>query len=169
MNAVENIRCSNLFKKLLYTILICFLSYGAAAHKVNIFAEVDSGIVNISCYYSKGKKVRSGEIKVLETKNGNLIYKGITDESGFLSFKIPEAAMKYNSDLKIILDAGMGHRAEWNISYKEILESQKILKNEKTVESSEISFLKVIFGLTVLFIVFTLAYFLTKKKKGNIS
>jgi len=178
--------CSNLLIKLLYFTLIGFLSFEAFAHKVNIFAEADSDVVNVSCYYSKGEKVHAGEIKVLETKNGNLIYRGTTDKNGLLSFKIPEIIIKNNSDIKIILDAGMGHRAEWDMSCREVLESQKTfkensslsveqrrkrneVKKEKAVERSEISFYRVVLGLTIFFIIFTLAYFLARKKKGNVS
>jgi len=186
MSIFRNIICPNILIKLAYVILIGFPPFGVLAHKVNIFAEVDLDIVNISCYYSKGEKVHAGEIKVLETKNGNLIYRGATDENGLLSFKIPEIVIKDNSDIKIILDVGMGHRAEWDVSCKEILESRKIfkentslsleqktkrneVKKEKAVEKSKISFARVILGLIILFIVFTIAYFLKKKKKGDVS
>ncbi len=184
MSIVKNVRCSNLLMKLLYATLIGFSSLGSFAHKVNIFAEVHSGVVNINCYYSKGEKVHAGEIKVLETKDGSLIYSGTTDENGLLSFKIPEIVIKNSSDIKIILNAGMGHRAEWNVSFKDILESRKVLnensslileqerkrnevEKEKTVERSEISFPRVISGVIMLLTVSALAYFLTRKRKGG--
>ena len=178
--------CPHFLIRLLHVILIGFLPSVVLAHRVNIFAEVDAGVVNINCYYSKGEKVHDGKIKILEARNGSLIYKGTTDKNGFLSFTIPEIVVKDNSDIKIILDAGMGHRAEWNVSYKEILESLENLKgnpslslwqkrnsnevkNENAAERYGIQLSRIVLGLIMIFIVFTFAYFLTKKKRGEAS
>lgn len=180
----RNLICSKFLLKLSYFNLICFLSFGAFAHKVNIFAEIDKDAINITCYYSKGEYVRKGEIKIFETKSDKLIYKGMTDEKGFLSFKVPEAIIKDNSDIKIILNAGMGHHAKWSMPYKEILESREILKEnfslklekerkrnefkkEKIIGSSEIPFSRIVLGVIMIFTIFSFTYLLRKRKRAE--
>lgn len=79
----------------------------ALAHKVYIFAWVEGGKVMTDCYFSKSQKVRGGRITVFDPA-GKKLLEGRTDENGAFSFKIPK-----KTDLRLVLDAGMGHRAEW--------------------------------------------------------
>lgn len=88
---------------------------GAAhAHKVSIFAWVEGDTVHTESKFSGGKKVKNSSIEVYDTL-GNQILVGKTDENGEFSFKIPK-----KTGIKLVLLAGMGHRAEWTIPLEEI-------------------------------------------------
>ena len=86
------------------------------AHKVYLFAWVEGDTVYTESYFRGKKKVRGGLIKVLDP-SGKELLEGKTNENGEFSFKIPQ-----KTDLRIILDATMGHRAEFNLKTDEIPE-----------------------------------------------
>jgi nickel transport protein len=51
--------------------------------------------------------------------NGKMLLKGLTDKEGKFSFNIPEI-----TDLHVVLNAGMGHRAQYVISRAELTGAQ---------------------------------------------
>jgi len=90
---------------------ICEKGY---AHRVNVFAWVEGDTVSVSCKYPDGKKVNEGVIRVLDS-GGTELLSGKTNDQGEFSFNIPKQA-----DLTIVLEAGMGHRAEWTVLKEEL-------------------------------------------------
>ena len=84
------------------------------AHRVNLFAWVEGDTVFVECRWPDGKTVHEGTIRVLDA-GGTELLAGKADQEGNFSFKIPT-----QGELKIVLEAGMGHRAEWTISKKEL-------------------------------------------------
>jgi len=88
------------------------------AHKVNIFAYVEGDKVYTESYFSDGKKCVESKIEVFDNQ-GNKLLEGLTNEEGMFSFKIPPEDV-IDGDLKIILTASMGHRAEYIIRADEL-------------------------------------------------
>ena len=111
-------------KKKLYLILILIfliiiiMDVSVFAHKVNIFAYVEGDKVYTESYFSDGKKCVESKIEVFDNQ-GNKLLEGLTDEEGMFSFKIPLKDV-IDGDLKIILTASMGHRAEYIIRADEL-------------------------------------------------
>ena len=111
-------------KKKLYLILILIIliiiimDVSVFAHKVNIFAYVEGDKVYTESYFSDGKKCVESKIEVFDNQ-GNKLLEGLTDEEGMFSFKIPLKDV-IDGDLKIILTASMGHRAEYIIRADEL-------------------------------------------------
>jgi nickel transport protein len=70
--------------------------------------------VHVECKYPDGTKVREGVIRVFDSA-GNELLTGKTTTQGEFSFKVPK-----RDDLKIVLEAGMGHRAEWPLSKQDL-------------------------------------------------
>ena len=111
-------------KKKLYLILILIfliiiiMDVSVFAHKVNIFAYVEGDKVYTESYFSDGKKCVESKIEVFDNQ-GNKLLEGLTDEEGMFSFKIPPEDV-IDGDLKIILTASMGHRAEYIIRADEL-------------------------------------------------
>ncbi len=98
-------------------VLLCLLAGRFAyAHKVIVFAYVEGDTVYCESKLAGGKKVRQGKIEVYDPK-GNILLTGKTDDNGEFFFKIPK-----KTDLRIILNAGQGHRAEWIIQKQEMEE-----------------------------------------------
>lgn len=74
------------------------------AHKINMFAYVQNGIVYTEVYFSDGRPVKNGEVEVSDDK-GQTVLKGAVDEDGKFSFPIPVI-----EDLTIVINASMGHK-----------------------------------------------------------
>lgn len=103
------------FLPLLFGIItLCLFSNHAYAHKVNMFAYVEGNQVMMEGYFSDGKKPMHCEVVVTDSDK-NVLVKGLTDSEGKFSFDIPKI-----TDLRIVLNAGMGHRAEFLISRDEL-------------------------------------------------
>ncbi len=91
-----------------------FLPGDAGAHRVNIFAWVEGDTVLVECKYPDGREVHEGVIRVLDSAGKELL-NGKTNTKGEFSFKVPK-----QDDLTIVLEAGMGHRADWPLSKQDL-------------------------------------------------
>jgi nickel transport protein len=87
----------------------------AYAHKVSIFAWVESGTVHTESKFSGGKRVKGGKIEVFDHQ-GRSIHTGTTNDDGYHGFALPAGA----EELKIVLTAGMGHTNHWTIRAEEL-------------------------------------------------
>ncbi len=113
---MERIQNNRLFLTLLVIFLLLAASGSTAlAHRAMIFAWVEGDTVMTESKFSGGKRVVNSEVRVFDSE-GREILKGKTNDRGEFSFRIPEKM----TDLKIVLDAGMGHRAEWHIPEAEL-------------------------------------------------
>ena len=102
----------------------------ALAHKVMIFAWVEGDTVFTESKFSGGKKVIHSPVVIFD-KEGKKLLEGKTDNKGEFSFKIPKI-----SDLRIVLNATMGHKAEWTVPESEVRESAAIVLNNNAPEPS---------------------------------
>ena len=109
---------SYLAKPIFYLFLVVCLLYfridPVSAHRVIVFAWVEGDIVYVESKFPGGKKVRAGKIIVTDSQGTELV-NGTTNDKGEFSFRIPQ-----KTDLKIVLLAGEGHRAEWKLPLSEI-------------------------------------------------
>jgi hypothetical protein len=137
----NNIVKSNLAKPVFYLFLVvCFLFVrieSGDAHRVNLFAWVEGDTVHVESKFSGGKKV---------------------DENGEFSFKVPE-----KTDLKIILIAGRGHRAEWTIAASE---TQVPASGKKPVAEEGTTLKGIIIGIGFIFGLTGIVAYIRKRKKN---
>lgn len=96
------------------------------AHGVHVFASVDGDRILTDSYFSDERKVKEGVIKVYDP-SGALLLEGKTDENGSFSFRIPQ-----QTDLKIVLEASMGHRAEYLLKADELISKATIKKQPES-------------------------------------
>jgi len=94
--------------------LLCLWSEPALAHKVNIFAYAEGDSVFTESYFSDGRKAVGAKVTVYD-KAGMQLLEGVTDREGLFAFKIPK-----REDLRIVLQASMGHRNEYELSRSEL-------------------------------------------------
>ena len=94
------------------------------AHGVVVFAWVEGDIVHVEGKFSGGRKAVNSRVVVLDL-SGNEILSGRTNGEGKFDFRLPDA-----QGLKIVLEAGMGHRGEWKISAAEIEEARSGAESE---------------------------------------
>jgi len=109
-------------------LIIIMINISAFAHKVNIFAYVEGDKVYTESYFNDGKKCVDSKIEVFDNQ-GNKLLEGLTDKEGMFSFEIP-AEEVIDGDLKIVLIASMGHRAEYSISADELRGVAGLIKEE---------------------------------------
>jgi nickel transport protein len=129
MKKGHNIRFS--FIILFLTAIILIGSHvPALAHKVMIFAWVEGDTVFTESKFSGGKKVLHAPVVIFD-KDGKKLLEGKTDNKGEFSFKIPKV-----TDLRIVLNAAMGHKAEWTIPESEIREAGAIVEKKSAPEPS---------------------------------
>ena len=111
-----------ILKLLNYIIVVVFvsllLSGTALAHRVNLFAYVDGGKIYTESYFPDGKPVTGGKVLVYDSRE-KLLVQGITDKEGLFSFPIPVV-----DDLKIVIDATMGHRNSFKLKKSEVEEGK---------------------------------------------
>jgi nickel transport protein len=107
----------------------------AHSHKVNIFAYAEDGRIFTESYFNDGSPCNGSMIQVYD-KEGNEILQGKTDEEGNFSFKVPNNIPK-KTDLKIVLTASMGHRAEYLMPASELyskIESSALSQKTQKIE-----------------------------------
>ena len=95
-------------------LFLILISNPVYAHKVNMFAYVEGNKVFMEGYFADGNKPVNCEVVVTNPAKKVLV-KGLTDQEGRFSFDVPEI-----TDLRIALNAGMGHRAEFVVSRSEL-------------------------------------------------
>jgi len=164
---------------------ICFLyllvlSTSALAHKVNVYAYAENDTVYTESYFPDGKKVKGGKIEVYDS-DGNRLLCGVTDNNGRFNFKIPK-----RDNMKIVLNASMGHRSSSILSRDELpeladgtvggapetgdgithVETGQIMKKLSKLEEKRISLTEVVGGLGYIFGIAGITfYFMSKRKR----
>jgi len=94
-----------------------WISPCAHAHQVSIFAWVQGDTIHTQSKFMGGKRPNQALVEIFD-ETGVLLLTGRTDAQGQCSFPVPR-----KSDLKIVLSAGMGHRAVWTLSKQEFQEA----------------------------------------------
>ena len=98
---------------LIFTLFLT-LTPSVHGHKIYLFAWIEGAKIFTQSYFRGKKRVSGGLIRVFNP-SGKVLLEGKTDEKGEFSFKIPQ-----KTDLRIVLDDTMGHRAEYLIKGEEI-------------------------------------------------
>ena len=106
-------------------LIVIMMDVSVFAHKVIIFAYVEGDRVYTESYFSDGKKCIDSKIEVFDNR-GNKLLEGLTNGEGEFSFEVPSE----DGDLKIVLTAGMGHRAKYSISADELRGAAGLIKEE---------------------------------------
>jgi len=122
-------------------LIIIMMDVSVFAHKVNIFTYVEGDKVYTESYFNDGKKCVDSKIEVFDNQ-GNILLEGLTDEEGMFSFEIPSEDV-IDGDLKVVLTASMGHRAEYIIRADELRDVAELIEEKLeepvTVLSPEVS------------------------------
>ena len=129
---------NKLYLILIYIFLIIIMmDVSVFAHKVNIFAYVEGGKIYTESYFNDGKKCMDSKIEVFDNQE-NKLFEGLTDEEGMLSLEIsPEDII--DGDLKVVLTASMGHRAEYIIPANELRGVTELTQEKPEESASKVS------------------------------
>ncbi|MDH3829660.1 MAG: hypothetical protein OET21_19710, partial [Desulfobacterales bacterium] len=125
----------------------------------NLFAWVEGDTVYVESKFSSSRRVKKGKIIVTDPE-GTQLLTGTTNENGEFSFKVPK-----KTELKIVLVAGTGHRAEWTIPASEIEmpAAQKAPVQEKGPGAKE-----VLIGIGCILGLAGIAAYIRNRKKKNL-
>lgn len=104
-----------LYRPALLACLLLILAAGPAlAHKVNLFAYVEGGILYAEGYFPDGRPVVNGKVEV-QTTGGELLESGTTDATGQFQTRLPRVEA-----LVIKLRASMGHSSSFSLKRAEV-------------------------------------------------
>ena len=117
---------------LMVLLVLGVLSTPARAHRVLVFAYAEGDTIHVESKFVPDTPVRQGKVLVLDAKTGQELLSGQTDDQGKFSFKIPVAAAAEKMDLKIVVEAAMGHRGEWLLKAGSYLNGAPPAQAEKT-------------------------------------
>ena len=92
---------------------LCAVATPALAHRVLVFAYAEGDTIHVEGKFVPDTPIRQGKVLVLDQKTGKELLTGQTNDQGRFSFKIPAEAAAEKMDLKIVVEAAMGHRGEW--------------------------------------------------------
>jgi len=95
--------------------LLAVASSAVYAHKVNLFAYAEGDAVYVQGYFSDGTKAKNSEVTVY-SQDGGEFAKGQTNEQGEFTF----STKGKRQALRILLNAGMGHQATFEIPTDEM-------------------------------------------------
>jgi nickel transport protein len=96
------------------------------AHNVFIYAWVDGDTVYTESYFGAKRKVQGGLIRVFDLPGKELL-EGRTNKKGEFSFKTPQ-----QTDLRIVIEAGMGHRNEFILKVEDTSDVGDVAEPVKT-------------------------------------
>ncbi len=111
----------------LFLLLSILLSSAVYAHKVNMFAYQEGGQVSVEGYFADGKKAQKSEVAVYD-EQGQLLLNGETDDEGMFVFTPAQKGA-----LRITLDAGLGHKTEYELSAEEWEDQAHLVTTVSTV------------------------------------
>jgi nickel transport protein len=105
------------------TLAIVLSAIPSSAHRVRVFAFVEGDTVQVEGYFNKKNKAINCAVEVFDS-TGKKILTGKTDRKGRFSF--PAADLKgVRGDVRVVLVAGEGHRAEYSLGADELPGSGK--------------------------------------------
>jgi len=118
-------------RKFLILLLLPLLVY---AHRVDVYAEYYNGKIDIFGYFSDGTPAKHADVK-LYSPNGKLLFEGKTDQNGRLEVPPPKGV----KEVKIVLYAGLGHKAETvlSLSNQTAQETASEVQTSKTERSNQ--------------------------------
>lgn len=103
--------------------LVLVLAAPALAHKVNIFAFVEAGVVHTESSFGGKRPVSQGTVEVRDAGSNALLLTGATDDQGRWSFPLPQNLRDKKPDLLLVIKAGEGHQGQWLLPAADYLEA----------------------------------------------
>jgi len=100
--------------RMFFLLLLCLSvlpSKAVLAHGLSLHPLQQGQVVKVHAYWADGTNLQDGELKTYD-QAGRLVFQGITDNRGICIFNLPRSG-----HYRLVVDAGMGHRAEAELEY----------------------------------------------------
>ncbi|MGI9535549.1 MAG: hypothetical protein ACR2PB_00660 [Desulfocapsaceae bacterium] len=101
-----------------------------SAHNIKVFAYVENGFIKGEGSLAGGRPVKTGEIKIIRKDDQKLLLTSATGDSGTFAIDPKALGLKEPTDLIIVLEAGPGHRSEWQLSAVDFAQSDAITETQ---------------------------------------
>ena len=101
-------------------LLLLSLTPAAWAHRLNVFAFVDGGEIQVECSFSRGNPARQGKVEISDAATNAALVTGVTGDDGVFRFPMPDGVRNRGHDLIVRVNAGEGHLGEWRIPAAEL-------------------------------------------------
>ncbi len=101
-----------LTRALLAALLVLACAPDASAHKVLLNAWGEGRTLAAEIGFSDGSPGAGAEITVADAATGETLLRGVADGAGFFEAELPGEALERGHDLRVVGNAGAGHRAE---------------------------------------------------------
>jgi nickel transport protein len=105
----------------------CIVANPAYAHKVNVFAYAEGDQVYVQGYFSDGTKAKNSDVTVFNN-NDKEVFSGKTNEAGEFTFPTQDK----DHALRIVLNAGLGHQASFEIPSDEMAHTSVMIASSET-------------------------------------
>ena len=92
----------------------------AQAHRVHLFAYVNGTEIVADCRFSKNRPAQNAAVIAYDAESGKELFRGASDSTGAARLTIPPEILRHPVNLKLVLNAGEGHQAEWQIEAEAI-------------------------------------------------
>lgn len=106
---------------------VLFLAAGAPspawAHKVILNAWIEGNLLVTETGFGDGTFARGAKIIATDAATGEIVLDGTADDDGLFEARLPPEARDRGNDLRVVADAGAGHRAEVRIAAAEWAEA----------------------------------------------
>lgn len=102
----------------LAALLLSLEAAPALAHKINLAARSEQGVVHTRSTFHGGKPLPNGKIQVFDQQK-NLLLEGKTDGQGAFEFALPAV-----EGFEIVVNDGMGHRTTIRLKGQDLKEGK---------------------------------------------
>lgn len=92
----------------------------ALAHRVHLFAYVNGDAIVADCRFSKNRPAQNAAVTAYDAESGKELFRGTSDSTGAARLTIPPEILRQPVNLRLVLNAGEGHQAEWLIEAEAI-------------------------------------------------
>lgn len=115
-------------------LLLSLCAVPAAAHQMVLTCWQDGNDLVANVSFSDGSYARGAKI-TLFSDSGDALFTGETDDSGECRAPITEAMRALDGDIRIVANAGMGHRTERRLAAQALTSPSASVATAQEVES----------------------------------
>ncbi len=133
---VEEFAPSRMCRTLFILVFLLLVPQTGLAHKLHVFAWAEDGVIHGETAFQRGTKARNVTITIEDAASTTKLTRTTSDANGVFSSPIPDVARQEPIDLRIIADAGSGHRSEWLMKASEYATTKALVQPKKTTGPS---------------------------------
>lgn len=116
--------CASVLTFALVVALSIAIAIPAFAHRVNIFAWAEGGMIIAEASFSSGNPARDSKVTALDAADGTVLAEATTNEQGRAALPITDAMRQRKATLRLELQASEGHRNTWELAPDEYLTAE---------------------------------------------